>query len=41
MVGEDIKFRIRHIQFEIPKGWQNDHGQKAEFEAQERDLVNK
>lgn len=39
--GEEIKFSIRHVQFEVPKGCQNDHGQEAECEAQERDLVNK
>lgn len=33
MLGEDSKFNIRHILFEVPQGFQNDHGQEAEFEA--------
>ena len=36
MLGEDSKFNIRHIPFEVPKGYMNDHSQEAECEVQER-----
>lgn len=40
VAGEDSEFSSRRIQFEVPKGYPNGHGQEAEFEAQERDLIN-
>lgn len=36
MVGEDSEFGSRHVQFEVHEEYPNDHGEEAEYEAQER-----